>query len=112
MRPALTAVAAIELEKVVAVVGDERACGGLRILEDVVVWEAAELSSLGHSLNIVVARTELLGHDRRDHLVQQELHRVRLCSRQRRSAASASSWLRRIRSSVSSGYYNEYPDDT
>src|SRR5450631_4124581 len=101
--PVLAAIATIELEEVVAVVCHDRTPGRLRVLEELYVLETPKFSTLGHPFDIAVAVAKLLSHDGRDHLVEQQLHRVRLCSCQRSSAASASLSFRRIRSSISAG---------
>jgi energy-coupling factor transporter ATP-binding protein EcfA2 len=94
----------IELEEVVAVVRHDRSLGRLRVPKQLLVRKASKLAPPTRRLHIALAHPELLGHDRRDHLIKQQLHRVMLCSRQRSSAASASSSFRRIRSSISAGY--------
>jgi hypothetical protein len=100
----LTAEPAIELKKVVPVVGHQRPLGRLAYANTSSVCKTPKLTALTDRFDLAAACPELLGHDPPISFVEQRPHRVRLCSRQRRSAASASSSLMPIRSSISAGY--------
>jgi hypothetical protein len=91
VRPILATVETIEFEEVVPVIRHERALGGRCVLEQVPIGQSAKLASLADGFDIARPFAKLPCHHGRDHLVEQQLHCVRLCSRQRRSAASASS---------------------
>lgn len=78
------------------IAGHHRPLGRLRALEQFPVGRALGPPTLSHRFDIVTA-AKLLGRHGGDHLVERQLHRVRLCSRQRRSAASASCSFTRVR---------------
>lgn len=105
MLTSLGAVLTIQSEEVVAVTGDERALITLGVSEQVRIKQAAQGRILVDGRDIAIAGTQLLGDAGREHLVKQEPHASARCSRRHcSSAASASSTLRAIRSSISWGY--------
>jgi len=71
VRPVLAAVSPVEFEEVVPVVGHDRALGRLRVLEQIKVREPPNLTTLADRFDVMIATTQLLGHNGRDHLVEQ-----------------------------------------
>ena len=57
MAPVLAAVATIELEEVITVVGHDRPLARLRVLEQVPVCESTKSSALADTLDIAVTAT-------------------------------------------------------
>jgi hypothetical protein len=64
MAPVSSAVTAIELEEVVAVVRHDRSPRLLRVLEEILVGEAPKFSKLADRFDIAPAYSKLLRHDR------------------------------------------------
>ncbi len=105
MFASLISVRTVEREKVLAVVARQYPSLPLRSVKQVGVGEPAQRRYLLNGRGIVTAHTKLLGDVGREHLIQQEFHASVFCSRRHSSsAASASSTLRAMRSSISAGY--------
>ncbi len=103
LAPHLT-VGAVELEVVISVVGHYRTFLRLRALELLYVEQAAQLVLLVDRDDIAPTRAKTLGDISREHLVEEKPQPRAACSRRHAaSATSASSRLRRMRSSTSSG---------
>jgi len=94
----------VNRDEVTLVVGDEHSILSSGPREEIFVGSAAQVGALCDGDHIVIALAKLLSDRRCVHLVQQQLQASAACSRRHAvSAASASSSLRVIHSSISAG---------